>query len=194
MKRLSLPLLVVSVLGSCTHSGPSFEETEIIERMEGYDETPMFATGRKTMWTEDKDAIFANIILMSGNTRPDACMKAASLGAKTAMLKYIKEQVTTSGQLAEDSAQEDPGYESLTAFLSQGSISGAKVIEQYYDRREVSEASGARVLKLKCAAKISVNKNHLAKQLREATNKGPKGNKEVRKKLIEAQKNFIENL
>ena len=93
-------LLFMTTLGtlsmSCTTSTerPEFEESRIIERMEGFDETPAFATGSQVMWVEGQEAYFANILLMSGDSRPDACMNAASLSAKVEMLKYIRESLT----------------------------------------------------------------------------------------------------
>ena len=83
--------------------------------------------------------------------------------------------------------------ENLTAFLSMGRLSGAQVAERYWERKEESDAQGNRVLRLHCATKIAINKASLERQLRDATTvRG--GNPEIREKLLQAQKDFIEGV
>lgn len=191
---LAAAIAAVSVYGCFTPSKPSYEASEVIERIEGSDETPDYARGDKTMWEEGGNVVFAHITTLQGNARPEACMKASGLSAKAELLKHIKENITTSGQLNELSASDDPGYESLTAFLSQGTLSSAKVDSQYWDRREESDATtGERILRLRCAAKVTISKAALAKMMRDATTKGD-GNPEIREKLLGAQKQFIDGL
>lgn len=185
------------VTSACTTppGKPEYKPAEVIERMEGHTSTPAFAIGNKTMWNEGSDVIFAHILTMSGNSRPDGCMKAASLQAKSELLQHIKSAITTSGQVQELNAEDDPGYESLTAFLSQGTINGAKVVEQYWQRVEESEATtGERVLRLKCASKVAVSKSMLAKMLRDATGKAPGGDPKIREALLNAQTQFLNDV
>lgn len=188
--------ILLTLLCSClTDPGTKvFQPSRVIERTGEKDATPAWANGESLMAEENGDVIFANVISMSGDSRPEACTKAASLDAKAEMLKHIKESITVSGQLTDDSVQSDPAFESLTAFLSQGDISGAKIAERYWERREESSADGERVLRLKCAAKVTIPKAALARMLREATTKAKSGNPEIREKLIEAQKSFIEGI
>ena len=94
-----------------------------------------------------------NIITLAGDKRPESCMEIASLKAKSKMLAYIQSNITTSAQLDEDMT-DDPSYESLTAFLAQGKISGAAVAGRYYEFFTMSSTSGERELKLRCAAKF----------------------------------------
>jgi hypothetical protein len=194
-----ISVLVASVLGACSSTPdperPEYARSKVIERIGGQEETPDWATGAKVMWKDGRDVYFANIMTMSGDSRPEACMKAAALDAKTQMLRYIKENITTSGQLDEASASEDPSYEALTAFLSQGAISGASVKNRYYEVREESATTGQRVLKVRCAAQIVVDKGLLAQQLKDATRPaGKQGNPEIRDRLLNAQKSFLDSL
>lgn len=176
-----LAIIMVGVVSSCVStSGPEYEESEVLERLGGRDETPEWADGSKVMWEEDQNVLFTNNVRMDGNARPSACMKAAALNAKVEMLKYIKQNITSSGQFDDSSFDSDPAFESLTAFLSQGSISGASVKEQYWEKSVESNAEGARVLRLSCSALVSVKKSQLAKQLREATTAKRSGDPAIR--------------
>lgn len=196
-KLLSVSVIALATFsGACvtTPDGPEFEADKVVQRMEGRDETPDFATGAKAMWTEGNQVFFANITSMSGDSRPEACMKAAETDARVGILKYINENITSSGQVSEANADSDPGYESLTAFLTQGKLSGITVAERYWDRREQSRSSGERALRVHCAVKIAIDKTQLAKQLREATTNVKSGNPEIRQKLLDAQKDFLDGI
>jgi tRNA-dihydrouridine synthase len=195
MKILASFLSSIAIISCATApKGPEYAKTKVIERMGDKEETPGWATGEKIIWQEGADMVFVHTMTMSGDARAEACMKAASLDAKTEMLRYIKENITSAGQLNEADAATDPAYESLTAFLSKGSVSGALVKERYWEKVEMSENSGDRVLKVRCAAKVTVKKSELERQLREATNPKAKGNPEIREALLKAQKSFIEEV
>lgn len=184
----------VSFLGcTTTKTGPEFKESRVVERMGKVSESPAWTVGSNPMFEEGQDVIFAGILTMGGDARPEACLKAADIDARSMMLRHIKDSLTASGQLNEVSASSDPGYESLVAFLSNGSIKGARTTQRYWEKIEESDSSGARVLRLKCAVKVAVTKSELAKQMRDATN-APAGNAEIRAKLHKAQGDFIENL
>lgn len=170
-----------------------YAKSKVIERMGDVDKTPDWANGSVAMTEEGQHVIFISHLSMSGNARSEACLKSAELDGKASMLKFIKDNITTSGQFTETDVTSDPGYEALTAFLSQGNISGVKTTERYYEKREESAESGDRVLKLHCAVKLAIKKSELERQLREATTK-QSGNPEIRKKLLDAQKQFIENV
>lgn len=184
------------ILGSCATNPATlgFQPSIVIERIADKNETPKWAHGESVMAEENGEITFSNVVSMSGDARPEACTKAASLDAKAEMLKHIKENITASGQLADDSVQSDPAFESLTAFLSQGELNGAKIGDKYWEKREESAADGSRVLRLSCAAKVSISKAMLSKMLREATTKEKSGNPEIRAKLLDVQKSFIEGI
>lgn len=190
--RVLLTAFFTWVVSSCTSTDKSFQAAEVLERIGGKDEAPAWADVEQPMFEEAGNVVFVSTMTMAGNSRPEACGKAAELDAKAAMLRHIKDNITASGQLNEVSADSDLGFESLTAFLSQGSVQGAKTQERYWEKRVESDADGERVLRLKCAVKVAVKKSELARQLREAT--GGSGNKEVRERLIQAQKDFIDGL
>ena len=183
-------------LASCatTSIEPEWKETEVVERMGEKSETPEWATGEKIIWQEGADLVFVHTMTMTGDSRSEACMKAAALESKTEMLRYIKDNVTSAGQLNEADAISDPVYEALTAFFSKGSVSGSSVKERYWEKVTVSEASGMRALKMRCAAKVAIQKSELERQMREASNPKAKGNPEIRDALIKAQKEFIEGV
>lgn len=192
---LKMGLPWVLLLAGCvtTPSTPEFRESRVVERMGRGKDTPPWVDGANPMFEEGNDVVFASVLTMSGDTRPEACMKAADMDSRSMMLRYIKENLTASGQLNEVSAASDPGYEGLVAFLSQGHIKGARTSQRYWEKVEESDASGVRVLRVKCAVKVAVKKTDLARQMRESTDV-PAGNAEIRKKLLEAQGSFIESL
>jgi hypothetical protein len=68
-----------------------------------------------------------------------------------------------------------------------------KTVERYWEKRVESNSSGTRELKLACAAKMGIEKGVLEKQLRDALSGGMQGNPEIRQKLLNAQKDFIDN-
>jgi hypothetical protein len=157
------------------------------------DETPEWTNGEVGMTAEGSDVVFVDVMTFAGNARPEACVSAAELNGRAQILRHVKDAITTSGQVNETSAASDPGYESLTAFISQGKIRGAKTAAKYWERREESDENGSRVLRVKCAVKVTVSKTELARQLREAT-EGHGGNAEIQKQLINAQKAFIDSV
>ena len=59
---------------------------------------------------------------MSGASRPDACMKAASLQARAEMRRYISESISASEFLSQADLAADPDFQAVTASLAQGSI------------------------------------------------------------------------
>lgn len=190
---LSLGAALTTGCRSTTPGAPDFEAAEVIERIGGADETPAWATGAVALEEKDGMVAFISMSSMAGDARVEACMRAAEEGARANMMRHIRDGITTSGQVSELSASSDPGVEALTAFLAQGHVSGVKVAERYWEKRVESASSGARVLKLNCAAKVAIDKTNLEKQLRDAIS-GPSGNPEIREKLLNAQKTFIENL
>ncbi len=199
MRTILTNTLMIAVVGvvaaacSSTPKGPEFAPAEVIQRIGDKKKTPEWATGEKTAFEEDGKAIFVNSLTMSGDARVEACMRGAEETARAKFVRYIQEGITTSGQVNELSATQDPGVEALTAFLAQGKLSGVKTIERYWEKRVESTSTGTRELKVYCAAKMGVEKGILEKQLRDAMNGGQQGNPEVRQKLLDAQKNFIDN-
>ena len=195
-KQLRLVMILIGAwISGCvtTPSGPEFRESRVVERMGKVKESPAWAEGMTPMFEEGQDVVFAGILTMSGDARPEACLKAADVDARSMMLRHIKDTLTTSGQLNEVSATSDPGYEGLVAFLSQGNIKGARATQRYWEKVEESDSNGARVLRLKCAVKLAIAKTELAKQMRDATDT-PAGNAEIRAKLHKVQGEFIEGL
>jgi hypothetical protein len=178
---------------SSTPKGPEFAPAEVLQRIGDKKKTPDWATGEKTAFNEDGMAIFVSTSTMSGDARVEACMRAAEETARAKFVRYIQEGITTSGQVSELSASQDPGVEALTAFLAQGKLSGVKTVERYWEKRVESTATGTRELKLACAAKMGIEKGVLEKQLRDALSGGMQGNPEIRQKLLNAQKDFIDN-
>ncbi|MBM4254259.1 MAG: hypothetical protein FJ146_20015 [Deltaproteobacteria bacterium] len=195
MIKFGIATLLSSALLSCVtgSNGPEYRESRVVERIGKAKETPTWAEGTVTMYEDGQDAIFTSIMTMSGDSRPEACLKAADLDSRSMMLRHIKDTLTASGQLNEVSASSDPGYEGLVAFLSQGKITGAKTTERYWEKAEESDTTGTRVLRLRCAVKVAVKKIELQRQMREATDV-KSGNAEIRKKLLQAQGDFIESL
>lgn len=195
MNRRNLIMLFTSIIASsCTTTqGNQFESSRVIERIGGAKDTPEWTTGANPVSEEKGEVIFVNTLSMSGDTRPEACTRAAGDTARTEILRHIKDNLTASGQVAEDSGSTDPAVENLIAFLSQGKLSGVKVVSRYWEKREESDSTGSRVLRVHCAAKVAISKQTLAKQLREAT-EGTKGNPEIRHKLLEQQKKFLEEI
>lgn len=192
--RIILCSVAALIASSCVTSGQQgYEKARVVERMGDKSSTPDWVVGETPMSEEEGNVVFANFVTMSGNSRPEACMKAAELDGKAQMLRHIKDNVVSSGQLNEVSASEDPGFESLTAFFSSGKVSGAKISARYWERVEESSETGDRVLRLKCAAKVAVKKSELARQMREAI-EGPKGDPQVRAALNKATTDFIDGL
>lgn len=191
---LSVSVFMVAGCSTTSNHRPSYKSSEVIERVGGRSDTPAWATGEKTMWEEDSKVIFVSVQTMDGDNRPEACMSVAGELGRSALMRYIKDAITSSGQVSQISSKDDPAYESLIAFLSQGKLHGVGVKTQYWDKREVSEVSGSRTLKLYCAAQLTISQTELERQLREATVKTPQGNPEIRQQLLTAQKEFISGM
>lgn len=184
--------LGINLLASCATSGPSFQKSEVIERIGNKSETPEWASGEKTTLIDGSDCVFISQMSMAGNSRSEACMKSAELDAQAGILKHIKTNMTASGQLNEADATSDPGYESLTTFFAAGKLHGVKTTERYWEKRVESSESGDRVLKLRCSVKVAIRKSDLEKQLREALG-GPKVNTAAREALEKATLKAIDS-
>ncbi len=184
-------LSLLSVIG-CTSS--KYVKTEVINNSDRTLKTPEWILNSKILNEDNGQIVYIYKMNLDGSARPDACIAMVRAQAVAEMLKYIKNSVTASGQVEDLNASSDPSYSSLTAFLSQGSISGAQVTDTYWEQTMEADASGMRPIKrLMCAVKLGIDKQTLDKQMRDAINGTPGGNPEIRKKLIDAQKNFIDN-
>lgn len=194
MRQIVAALFLVTTFPACvTTPTKEFGESRVLERVGGKDETPAWADGTKAMAEEASDVVFFAQMTMGANSRTEACIKAAELDGRSAMLRYIKENISSSGQVNETDAASDPGYEALTAFLSQSKLSGVRPSERYWEKVEQSDESGDRVLKLRCVVKLAIKKSELQRQLREAT-AAQGGNPQIRESLLNAQKQFFDGL
>jgi hypothetical protein len=181
--------------GASVNSGPNYIKTEVINNSDRSNKTPDWVLSGKVLNTENAQLVYTYKMNLDGTARPDACVAMARSQAVGEMLKYIKNAVTTSGQVESLNASSDPSYSSLTAFLSQGSLSGAQVTDTYWEQTMEADASGLNaVKKLYCAVKVAIDKETLVKQMNDAINGTAGGNPEIRKQLINAQKNFIDNV
>jgi hypothetical protein len=171
---------------------PEFEKSEVIERIGGIEETPKWAIGDVPMTEEGANLLYSYVLTLDGNTRTDSCLSIAEIKTKASILEYVRTNITASGQVSEQGGQSDPAYESLIAFLTSGKLSGVKTVGRYWEKRIESDTTGNRVLKVKCAARVSIARTELERQLRESF--ANKGNPEVREKLLKAQTDFIEKL
>ena len=193
MKRaLCFGMLCLGFSACVTKNGTSFEETQILERIGGKKETPEWAHGDKTTLIEGNEYVFISQVSVAGNSRTEACMKAADLEAQAGILKYIKTSITSSGQLNETDMASNPGFESLTTFFAAGRLNGVKTLEKYWEKRVESSESGERVLKLRCLSKVGIRKSDLEQQLRDAMG-GTKGNAAAREALERATKKAIDS-
>lgn len=177
-----------------TSNAPEFMKSKIVERMGVLGETPRWATGEVAMYEEKGNLVFVNVTSMGGDARTEACVRSAEERGRAEMLRFIKDNITASGQLSDESAAKDPAVESLIAFLSQGQLSGARIGARYWEKREETDTSGNRVLRIRCAAQVTISKTDLESQMRTALNGGRAGNPEIRERLLNAQKSFIDNL
>ena len=174
-------------------STPGFDASHVIERIAGLKETPKWATGMEPMMEEKGNVIYIQTLTMDGNSRPEACIKAASDMGRAEFVRQIKDGITAAGQVTEGSATADVAIESSVAYLSNLKLSGAKVSERYWEKFEESDASRNRVLKVRCAAKVAIQKSLLDQQIRKATETNA-ANPEIRKKLLDGQKAFLDQI
>jgi hypothetical protein len=181
------------MIQSCTSS--NYVKKEVIANSINNLKTPEWVLNSNILLEEQSNVTFIHKVNLNGSARPDSCVSIARTQALAEMMKYIKNSVTSSGQVEDLNASSDPSYSSLTAFLSQGNISGAKVTTTYWEQTMESDDSGVRpIKKLMCAVKVNIDKAILDKQMRDAINGAPGGNPEIRNKLLEAQKTFIDGV
>lgn len=191
---IAISSLFTIFLSSCSSSS-KYVKQEIIANSNKTLETPEWVLNKAVIHEEGSNVVFVHKVTLSGSSRPDACVSMARTQAVGEMLKYIKNSVTTSGQVEDLNASSDPSLSSLTAFLSQGNISGAKVTTTYWEQTMEADESGMKpTKKLMCAVQVAIEKAVLDKQMRDAINGAPGGNPEIRRKLLDAQKQFIENV
>jgi hypothetical protein len=198
ISRNFLPLIVATfTLQGCTSTSglrPEFDAPRVIERFGNSTKTPDWVNSDNPLYIEKNDVVYVNAMTMSGDARPEACNNAAGNVGRSQILRQIKENMTVSGQISEISSSSDPAVESLLAFLSQGTLSGVKMMGRYWERREESDASGQRVLRLHCSAKIGIARQLLEQQMLKAMGDSGSGNSEIRRRLLDAQKSFLDSI
>lgn len=172
---------------------PSFEASRVIERVNGMKETPSWATGMEPMLQEKGDVVYVQTLTMEGNSRPEACLKAAGDLGRAEFVRQIKDGITAAGQVSEGSATSDVAIESSVAYLSNLKLSGARIAGRYWEKFEESDASRNRVLKIRCATKVAISKSLLDQQIRKATESNS-ANPQIRKQLLEGQKAFLDQI
>jgi hypothetical protein len=189
-------LCLVSSLSSCFSSKamyqPEFEPSVVLERMSDREETPEWTQGEATLVVEKNDLTFIAVTRLGGDARPDACMNVAAENARAAILRQIQDNVSKSGQVNDQDASSDPGVESLMVFLSQGKLSGVKVTDRYWEKRLESDTAGQRVLRIHCAAKVAISRFMLEKNIRSVLNGSPAGDPQIRQRLLDSHKSFID--
>jgi hypothetical protein len=171
---------------------PEFDPSVVLERMSDRRETPEWTQGEATLVVEKNDLIFIAVTRLVGDARPDACMNVAAENARAAILRQIEDNISNSGQVNDQDASLDPGVESLMVFLSQGKLSGVKVTDRYWEKRLESDTDGQRVLRIHCAAKVAISRSMLEKQIRSVLNAAPAGDPQIRERLLDSHKSFID--
>jgi len=193
-KTAGLLALIALGLGGCA-SSPSYVKSEVIANSDRSLKTPTWVLSEQNILTEGSDIVFVHKVYLEGSGRPDACVAMARTQAVGEMLKTIKTAITSSGQVEALNTTSDPSYSALTAFLSQGNISGARLTESYWEQSMEPDSTGFQAQKrLMCAVKVRMEKSLLERQIQEALQGTPGGNPEIRRKLINAQKDFLESV
>jgi hypothetical protein len=191
---LILSSVISTIIGGCS-SSPKYIKSQFISNSLRTDQTPPWVLASETLMEHENSVIFVHKVYLSGQGRPDACLSMARTQAVGEMMKYIKTAITNSGQVEELSASSDPSFSSLTAYLSQGNISGTKIKNTYWEHTLEGDETGSKpIKKLMCAVQVAIQKETLERQMRDAINGTPGGNPEIRQKLIDAQKNFIDHV
>jgi hypothetical protein len=194
--KISYRKIVSSILVLCFSGALSAEASasDVIERMGRAESTPEWTYGGAVMWKEKDKVIFSYALEMSGDSRSDICMKAASLQARAEMRRYISESISSSELLSQANLTSDPEFESVTASLAQGKITGASTKEQYWEKLLTKNARGEERIRMRCASQISVDQRDLNEQLNKTIEVATPNNPKVRRALMHAQTNFIGDL
>ncbi len=184
---------VSSLFMSC--QSPDVIKTEVVNNSDRSLRTPSWVLSSKDMALEGSDAIFIYRTTLDADNRPDTCLAIAKTQASSEMIKYIKNSITNSAQVDDSNGKNDPSYSSLIAVLSQGTLSGAQVSDTYWEQTlQTNKAGMLPIRQLMCAAKISIDKNLLEKQMHAAITGSKGANTTIKEKLIKAQQNFIDNI
>jgi hypothetical protein len=173
----SLSMALVTSVGIFFYSLSALAESYapvVTERIPGATGTPAWTSGARVMWQEKDNVVFAYSLEMSGDSRPSACMRAASL------------QV--------EDVSSDPEFEAVTASLAQGSITGASVKEQYWEKVLKTDVRGEKVLRIVCASKVQVSRADLDAQFGRVIEVETARNPEMRHALMMAQTDFLNSL
>lgn len=176
--------ICLSLIG-CRSTG--FQESQVLERILGEDETPEWTAAKKTVETDKENFYFIHAV-STGNKRPEVCVKIAEEGARGDLLRYINERLTHSGQ-SNEGGENDPSMESLTTWLAKGKLTGITVKDRYWEKAVESVSATEQVIKVRCAARIQISRSSLEQQIREA--QGLAGNEKIRAAQEKAVEKFI---
>lgn len=190
---LILPLSLFLTSCSTTSSGPLFESSQVLDRMGDLSKSPEWATGAKPITEEGGNVIYTSVLILSGDARPDACMRMAEEQSRGRFLREIKDQIATTGQVNEIDAESDPAWESLSTFAAKGQLSGARTTERFWERKVQSDGTGNRILKLHCASRVAIRREILQKQINDVL-RNSKGNPVVREKLQKFHEDYLDGL
>lgn len=167
------------------------EPYRVVERMGKLNETPRWSVGMEPMVEEKGNISYIHTLTMEGGSRPDGCVKSAGDEGRAEFIRQIKDGITAAGQVSDEGGDID--IEATVSFLGNIKLNGLKVAETYWEKFEDGEIDGKPVVKLRCAARLVISKETLNQQLRKATEANAK-NAETRKRLLEGQKAFLEQI
>lgn len=103
---------------------------------------PAWTESSKLIWEKDGFVMLKASYTVRGNERPNGCIDLAKLDAKENLISEIKNEVKGSIQNAQESISEDAeivlGKVRSSEF--EGSISGLRFDESYWERYQISDA------------------------------------------------------
>jgi hypothetical protein len=165
--------------------------TQIVERIANKTETPQWSYIEKSTQEENNNLLFGYTTTTENTKRPEICLKVAEESAKANILRYVKDNVTHSGQTSETTSN-DLNLESLTTWISMGKLNSINTQDRYWEIIQ-DNIQGNITFKLRCAVRVSISKTELAKQIKEANQPKNNINEVVRKAQEDKTTEFIKN-
>lgn len=195
MKKFLFVTFLISACASKSTSQPEFEETKVLERMRGAKAAPGWVDSEKEKFLETegttRQVSYRGTVIMSGNAKPDSCMRAASDIARSSIVKNIVDSLTTKSSVEDSGAGAETTSDQLIASFSQLRFTGVEISGVYWEKSIQSDENGNRVLKLQCWAKASIPATELKKQIDKAVGDAAKKNPEVAKEQDELRNKYF---
>ncbi|POB13866.1 hypothetical protein [Halobacteriovorax sp. DA5] len=187
---MKLPILAIALFGlfSCS----SMKE-KVIERIDGLDEKPSWATISKPTYSKDGKFYAVGISEGAGNASISALGRISDNNAKTELTRIVSNQIGVVLQ----NVEEGTDGANLSRFIGteKSTLISRKIIpeKRYWEKVQIPDNSGEDQLKVRMYSLVSIDEPLLRKMIQESLNQNKEISKELKQKVDSQLDKLMDN-